>query len=103
MLDMIFSVFKGLWTLARYPIYLFIIVISIFTFLVLLNVIYELIKGKRFKKGKHVRVKKRGILKRIFIDLPKQYTDDLFEKDPEFFKYQGLIIFEGRQRCWQNN
>ena len=29
--------------------------------------------------------------------MPKQIVEDLFDKDPEFFKYQGCIIFEGRQ------
>ena len=28
---------------------------------------------------------------------PRQVVDDFFDKDPEFFKYQGCIIFEGRQ------
>lgn len=36
-------------------------------------------------------------MKRLLIYLPRQFVDDLFDKDPEFFKYQGLIIFEGRQ------
>ena len=27
----------------------------------------------------------------------EQFVADMFEKDPEFFKYQGLVIFEGRQ------
>ena len=42
-------------------------------------------------------VKNKSFFRRIFVDFPKQFTDDLFERDPEFFRYQGLIIFEGRQ------
>ena len=52
---------------------------------------------KGLKRGKHYSIKKESFLKRIFIRFPSQFVDDLFEKDPEFFKYQGLIIFEGRQ------
>ena len=81
----------------KYPFYAFIIVIALFTFLISVNVVIGLAQGKRFKKGQHNVVKKKSFLRRILVDFPKQFTDDLFDKDPEFFKYQGLIIFEGRQ------
>ena len=97
MLDMFFSVFKGMWLLIKYPLYFVLVVFSIFCFLVCVNIIIEFAKGKRFKKGNHKRVKKDNFLKRIFIDLPHQFVIDLFSKDPEFFRFQGLIIFEGRQ------
>lgn len=97
MLDMFFSVFKGMWLLIKYPLYFILVVFSIFCFLVCVNIIIEFAKGKRFKKGNHKRVKKDNFFKRIFIDLPHQFVIDLFSKDPEFFRFQGLIIFEGRQ------
>ncbi len=97
MLDMFFSVFKGMWLLIKYPLYFVLVVFSIFCFLVCVNIIIEFAKGKRFKKGNHKRVKKDNFFKRIFIDLPHQFVIDLFSKDPEFFRFQGLIIFEGRQ------
>lgn len=97
MLDIFSGVFRGIWAFLKYPLYLFLIVIGIFILLVLVNIIIELIKGKRFKTGEHHIVKKHNIFRRIFIDCPHQFVLDLFERDPEFFKYQGLIIFEGRQ------
>ena len=97
MLDMFFSVFKGMWLLIKYPLYFVLVVFSIFCFLVCVNIIIEFAKGKRFKKVNHKRVKKDNFFKRIFIDLPHQFVIDLFSKDPEFFRFQGLIIFEGRQ------
>lgn len=97
MLDMFLGVFRGLWALAKYPLYFICICFSIFIFLVLINIIFELLKGKRFKKGEHHIVKKHNIFRRIFIDIPHQFVLDLFDKEPDFFKYQGLIIFEGRQ------
>lgn len=42
-------------------------------------------------------LKNHGFFKRIFIQLPRQFVCDLFDKEPDFFSYQGLIIFEGRQ------
>lgn len=100
MLDMIYGVFRGLWAIAKYPLYFIGICIGIFVFLVLINIIIELLKGKRFKSGEHHIVKKHNFFRRIFIDTPHQFVVDLFDREPDFFKYQGLIIFEGRQRCW---
>lgn len=97
---MLKSIFKILFSLIiwlKYPIYVFITIILLFYILVGLNVIIGLIRGKRFKKGKHNKIKKSSFLKKVFIELPKQFSIDLFNRDPEFFRYQGLIIFEGRQ------
>lgn len=97
MWSIMFSIIKMIVQLLKYPFYALIILIAIFSFLISVNIVVGLAKGKRFKKGKHNIVKKKSFLRRIFIDFPKRFTDDLFDKDPEFFKYQGLIIFEGRQ------
>lgn len=92
--------FKVLWSLIsclKYPIFIFLGVVILFYLLCFINIIIGLFKGKRFKKGSHILVKKHGFFRKIFIDLPHQFVNDLFDKDPDFFKYQGLIIFEGRQ------
>lgn len=91
------NIVKMIVTMLKFPFYVLIVVLALFTFLISINVVIGLAKGKRFKKGKHNKIKKDGFLKRIFVDFPRQFTDDMFERDPEFFKYQGLIIFEGRQ------
>ena len=97
MFDMILGVLKGIWIIIKYPLYFIAICFSVFLFLVLINVIIELLKGQRFKKGEHHIVKKHNIFRRIFIDCPHQFVIDMFNREPDFFKYQGLIIFEGRQ------
>lgn len=97
MWSIMFSIIKMIVQLLKYPFYALIILIAIFSFLISVNIVVGLVKGKRFKKGQHNIVKKKSFFRRIFIDFPKRFTDDLFDKDPEFFKYQGLIIFEGRQ------
>ena len=96
-LSIAWNIIKMIVTLLKYPFYAFIILIAIFSFLISVNIVIGLANGKRFKKGVHNIVKKDGFFKRIFIKFPQQFVDDLFERDPEFFKYQGLIIFEGRQ------
>lgn len=97
MFDLFLSMLKVFWEFIKYPLFLVFGILFLFLFLCFIFVIIGLISGKRFKKGKHNIVKKHGFFRRIFIDLPKQFVDDLFAREPEFFKYQGLIIFEGRQ------
>lgn len=81
----------------KYPIYLIIGVVAVFYLLVGINIFVGLIVGKRFKKGTYRRYRKHSVLRRLLIDLPYQFTLDMFAREPDFFKYQGLIIFEGRQ------
>lgn len=97
---MFLNVLKGIVGLLKYPFYIIVCVFIIFSLLCVVFIIIELFKGKRFIKcpeGGRGRCKKHNFLFRIFIDLPHQFVNDLFDKDPLFFSYQGLIIFEGRQ------
>ena len=97
MFDITIKVFKSLFVFLKYPLYIALVIIIFFYILVFINILIGFVRGKRFKKGEHNKVKKKSIIRRILIDLPKQFVNDMFEKDPEFFKYQGMIIFEGRQ------
>lgn len=97
MFDITIKVFKSLFGFLKYPLYIALVIIIFFYILVFINILIGFVRGKRFKKGEHNKVKKKSIIRRILIDLPKQFVNDMFEKDPEFFKYQGMIIFEGRQ------
>lgn len=85
------------WLLAKVPIYCIIAVIALFSLLCAFWYVVLLIQGKRPKKGIHIKVKPNSIIKRLFWDFPRRYMLDNFERDPEFFRHQGLIIYEGRQ------
>lgn len=97
MIQAFLNMFLAIFSCLKYPFYVLVTLLGIFLFSVFLNIILGLIKGKRFKKGTRQKIKKRGIISRIFIDCPKQFVEDLFNKDSDFFTYQGLVIFEGRQ------
>lgn len=92
-----FSIIWSFISFLKYPFYLILFIFLLFCILCFFNVVIGFIKGKRFKKGTHNKLKKHSILRRLFIDLPHQYVNDLFDKNPDFFNYQGLVIFEGRQ------
>lgn len=97
MLDGFLNLILGLFGLFKYPIY-FVVGVLVFVYLIVAIDLFVLHRqGFRFKKGKHRPQKKISILKRLFIMLPKMIAKDIITKDPDFFKYQGLIIYEGRQ------
>jgi len=81
----------------KLPFIIFISVYIAFAILVYVWLLYYKSKGKVRKKGNHVKIKKRGVLKRLLYDFPKQYALDMINTPPDFFKYQGLIIYEGNQ------
>lgn len=97
MLSIGLNIIATLFGFLKIPVFIVLSLVGLFFFLSVIQVVIQLIKGRRFKKGKHNRLRKRGILKRLLFDMPKQYVEDLFSKDPEFFRHQGCIIFTGRQ------
>lgn len=93
-----FDLFLSIFSIFKIPLIIVALFIAIFLFLIITNILIGLFKGKKFQKStSYTRQKKRGFFCKIFIDLPKRIVDDMFAKNPDFFPYQGLIIFEGRQ------
>lgn len=46
-----------------------------------------------------VQLPKRSIWKQLLYDVPKRYITDLYEREPDFFKPQGIHMFCGEQGC----
>lgn len=80
-----------------------------FLVFMLLFFIFYLIKGRRLKK-RTVKRKKPiyasffpynkdflSVLKRLFIDFPRRFVLDLFERDPDHFDTFGVHVFAGEQ------
>lgn len=94
---MVNTMLEMLWTVVKYPLYVFLFLIALFILAVAVWFVYGLTKGRRLKKGSHRAIKKSGLFKQLFWESPRQYVDDLFDTDPDFFKYQGLCIYTGSQ------
>ena len=93
-----FDLFLSIFSIFKIPLIILALLIAIFLWLIVTNILIGLFKGKKFQKStSYTKLKKRGFFSKIFIDLPKRIVDDMFAKNPDFFPYQGLIIFEGRQ------
>jgi len=85
------------WVLLKYPVYLLLAVLSVWLVVLATNIAMDLLEGRRFKRGQHNPPEKSGLLRQVFIDAPRAYVKDLFDTDPDFFKYQGLVIYTGAQ------
>lgn len=96
-LSAFWSVLKVFLSILKIPFYAVSIVIVLFIIICGIWFIYYTCKGKRLKRGSRTLVKRDGFLKKLFFKLPQRIVLDTFERDPDFFKYQGLIIFEGIQ------
>ncbi len=97
MFDMFMQVIKGIFMIVKYPLYILLSFFALFIVLCAFWFIFYMSKGKRLIKGSRVYIKKDNFFKKVFYQFPKRLVDDVFNKNPDFFNYQGCVIFEGRQ------
>lgn len=97
MLKSTLNMMKSFILMLKYPLYITLAIIGLFSLLVFINVLILYFKGIKPKKGSRVRIKKPGLIKRIFWLAPRQVAHDLCTMPADFFKYQGMIIYCGRQ------
>lgn len=88
----------GFFSLMKIPIIIVAVAFAYFALVVLINVFIFNKQGIKSKgAGIHRKPKKRPLLVRLLWDFPRMYTYDLLNTEPDYFKYQGLIVFTGRQ------
>lgn len=92
------GIFKALFNFLKIPLIIAAVIIAVFAILVLCNIFHlHFVQGVPFKTGAHCKVKKRNFFLRLFWDAPRRYAKDLMDRDPEFFRHQGIVIFTGKQ------
>ena len=93
-LDIAWSVFKFfLWLLV--PLYVFLAVFGVLCFCWMIY--FRKCHGMVLRPSSVVRVKKRSLIKRLFIDVPRRYALDILEADPDQFGIHGIHVFCGEQ------
>lgn len=97
MLQTTLSIIKVLLALFKWPMIILICAIGVFMLDVMVWYVFFYFHGQRINRGSVRHLRKRNLLLRIFYDAPRQYTQDLFDMEPDFFEPQGLIIFTGTQ------
>lgn len=96
-MNIILRVFETFFVILKYPLLLLAAVLTILGLCCLIYGVRAYHSGARLKKGEHIRVPKPPLWKNLLYYLPKQMVADYFAHDPEFFRYQGCIVFTGRQ------
>lgn len=97
MLDLFVSFFEMFWALFKIPLFFLGIICAVMGFCCGIYIIRNHYAGRRFKQGEHNRVKRPGFFRSFFVLAPKQFVEDLYNRDPEYFRHQGCVIFTGRQ------
>lgn len=96
--NLMFAMLKPLAELLFKAIFLILIIVLPILFSILIHYLYLYKKGYRKKKRTVQEFSNReSILKRIFIDFPRRFCLDLYNKDPDEFNYYGFWLFCGEQ------
>lgn len=96
-LDVFVQLITFLWEFLKTPVFIFLLFIAYCIFAVLAHIGVAMKKGFRFRKGSRKKVVQRKWYQKLFVDFPKRYAADIMERDADFFRYQGMYIFTGRQ------
>ena len=97
MVDVLLSIIRSFLGFLKVPLLVLLFLFALFLMSCLLFLVDGLRHGRKIKKGTHKVVKDTPMLKKIFVEIPRAYINDFFDRDPDFFRYQGLVIFTGRQ------
>ncbi len=97
MVDAFLNMFGMIFGFFKYPAIAFFALFSFYYADCLFWYFLRYFKGDRVQRGSIRPLPKRNALLRLFVDAPRQYVDDLYNRPPDFFRPQGLIVFTGRQ------
>lgn len=97
MLESIGNMFAVMLALLKYPVFFVLAVLILFFADCMVWYIIRYAKGDRVNKGSVRKLPKRSLLLKVFVDAPRQYVDDIYNRKPDYFLPQGLVIFTGRQ------
>lgn len=97
MVKIILTILEALWTILKWFLVPAAVLFAVIGFRVTISVWVAYAKGERRPAGEHKRVKQPGLLKKLFILFPRQFAQDFFSRPADWFTYQGVIIYTGRQ------
>lgn len=97
MIDAVLNMFGILFGFLKYPLIAMAAVFAFFYVDCLFWYFLRYLKGDRVKRGSVRSLPRRSAFMRLLVDAPRQYVEDLYNRPPDFFRPQGLIVFTGRQ------
>ena len=96
-MNIIITLFQILWTILKWILIPVAISFSVIGLRVSVSVLLAYSKGQRREAGEHKRIKPPGFFKKLFVLFPQQFARDYFSRPADWFPYQGVIIYTGRQ------
>lgn len=92
-LDMMGSIFKFFMP------FLYVLFICFVVFFLLCGfwLVYYHMKGKRLPKHNYGRIREYSILRKLFIEVPRRFILDKYNKEPNYFEHCGIHMFCGEQ------
>ena len=84
-----------LWLLV--PLYAFMVIFGLTCFCWMIY--FRKKHGMVLRPSGIVKLEKRGLLKQLFVDVPRRYALDILERDPDQFGVHGIHVFCGEQGC----
>lgn len=98
MFDVIIDVFLMFFNIVKIPLFLLFCVFAVIFIVFAFECFILHKKGvKRQKATSYTHIKKRGVFKRLFFDMPVQLSKDFMHADLDRFPYKGIVVFTGRQ------
>lgn len=97
MLNILVSLFSMLWSILKWVLIPAALFFSVIGVRVTFSVWFSWVKGERRPAGEHHNVQRPGFLKNLFILFPRQFARDFFSRPADWFRFQGVIVFTGRQ------
>lgn len=98
MFDAFLTMLGVLLDIVKIPLIIVAAFIGFMVLLLIINLCVLHFKGYRMNKNTvKSTYKRRGVFLRLFYDFPRQWADDIYSREADFFPYQGVIIFTGRQ------
>lgn len=97
MLKIILTLLQTIWMIVKWILIPAVIIFAVIGIRVAFSVWLAWAKGERRPAGEHHNVKLPGLLKKLFVLLPRQFARDFFSRPADWFSYQGVIVYTGRQ------
>ena len=94
---MLLSVLKLLWSIVKWFVVPVGVLFALIGVLLSVYLLGAFVKGRRREKGEHKYFRRPNFFRNLFYLFPVQWVRDYFATSPDYFKYQGCIVFTGRQ------
>lgn len=97
MFNILIELFNVVWAFLKLPVMFVAVSVWCILLVMLIFLILGYVEGRRLPRHRRRKIVNSSFLERIFVQLPRQLANDLFDRDPLEFPYKGCVIFTGRQ------